>query len=261
VKVGFIQFNPLFGKVEKNIETVESLMDGIVCDLLVLPELFSTGYTFSSRKEVGKYAETVPHGRTLKFLRRIAREKNMAVVGGFVERDGNKFFNSALLVVQNGNYFIYRKKHLFFKEKEYFDMSFEHFQVFPVGDGVKVGLIICFDWIFPESIRKLALLGAQIICHSANLVMPYCQDAMITRALENRVFIITSNRTGIENRKNQENRFTGMSQVISPQGRILVRADEKNAVSDVVALDPDIALDKNITPLNNVLEDRRDDIY
>lgn len=261
MKVGFVQFNPLFGKVEENIKTVESLLDGLVCDLLVFPELFSSGYTFSSRREVEKYAEPVPYGKTLKFLRRVASERNMTIVGGFVEKDGNKLFNSSLLALKNGDYFIYRKKHLFFKEKEYFDTSYEHFQVFTVGDGIKVGLIICFDWIFPESIRQLAISGAQVICHPANLVMPYCQDAMITRALENRVFIITSNRTGMESRKDGENRFTGMSQIISPQGRILVRANEKSAVADVVDIDPDLALDKNITPLNNVIKDRRDDIY
>lgn len=261
MKVGFIQFNPLFGEVDRNIETVDSIIDNIVCDLMVLPELFSTGYTFNSRNEVRKYGETVPHGKTLKFLRKVADEKKMAVVGGFVEKEGDKLFNSSMLALRDGSYFIYRKKHLFFKEKEYFDTSNEHFEIFTVGNGIKIGLIICFDWIFPESIRELAISGAQIICHSANLVMPYCQDAMITRALENRIFIITSNRTGIERRKDEENRFTGMSQIISPQGRILVRANEKNTISEVVDIDPDIALDKNITPLNNVLEDRRDDIY
>jgi len=76
-------------------------------------------------------------------------------------------------------------------------------------------MMICFDWFFPESARTLALKGAQLILHPSNLVMPYCQDAMITRSIENRVFSITSNRIGREGGYN----FTGKSQIVSFDGK------------------------------------------
>lgn len=261
MKIGFLQFNPFFGKVDENLIKVETLINKVRCDLLVLPELFNTGYTFKSKDEVLKLSESVPSGKTIRFLERISSEKNMSIVGGFVERNGKKVYNSSILYCENGEYYVYRKKHLYRYEKNYFDTSNEPYRVFTIKNGVKIGLIVCFDWIFPEVIRKLSLLGAQIICHSANLVMPYCQDAMITRALENRVFIITANRTGIEKRGRFYNGFTGMSQIVSPEGRILSKAGEGDELVSVVNINASVALNKFITPLNNIFDDRQIDMY
>ena len=84
--------------------------------------------------------------------------------------------------------------------------------------------MICFDWFFPETARSLALLGADIIAHPANLVLPYCQKAMITRCLENRVFAVTANRIGQEKRGEDDFQFTGASQIISYDGKVLSSA-------------------------------------
>jgi predicted amidohydrolase len=94
---------------------------------------------------------------------------------------------------------------LFFGEKScneealWFCPGDRDFPVFDIGP-CKIGIMICFDWFFPESMRILSLKGADVICHSANLVLPFCQDAMVTRCLENHVFAITANRIGMENR-------------------------------------------------------------
>ena len=261
MKIGYLQFNPVFGKVDENLEKAENLIGNTNCDLLVLPELFSTGYTFKSNAEVRKFSEVVPDGKTIRFLERISAERRMSVVGGFVERNKKKVYNSSILFHKNGEYCIYRKKHLYRYEKSFFDNAYEPYEVVSIADGVKVGLVICFDWFFPEVIRKLALLGAQIICHSANLVMSYCQNAMVTRALENRVFIITANRTGVEKRGRFENWFTGMSQIVTPEGRILSRAGEEEETVSTIDINPDTALNKSLNPLNNIFEDIRRDIY
>ena len=73
------------------------------------------------------------------------------------------------------------------------------FQVWDIGLA-KIGVMICFDWYYPESARTLALMGAEIICHPSNLVLPNSPDSMPVRCLENRVFAITSNRIGTEAR-------------------------------------------------------------
>lgn len=261
MRVGFLQFDPIFGKVKENLAKVEAMIQPLRCDLLVLPELFNTGYTFTTKKELLALAEVVPGGKTFQFLQSIAREKKMAICGGFAERVKKRVYNSLLLVFANGTYSVYRKKHLYGSEKMLFNKAYESYQIVSLKNGVKVGLIICFDWIFPEAIRKLALLGAQIICHSANLVLPFCQDAMITRALENRVFVVTANRVGIEKRDRIVNRFTGLSQVISPEGRILTRAGETEEIVSVVVINPKAALQKNVNSLNNLFKDRRKDLY
>ncbi len=261
MKIGFLQFGPVFGEVEANLRKVRKLIGDTSCDVLVLPELFSTGYTFRNRSELRAVSETVPKGRTVQFLREVSSEKKMAIVGGFPERVGRKVYNASLLCLPGGRFHLYRKKHLYHFEKKLFSVAHDPFEPFPVNGGVKLGLLICFDWIFPEAMRTLSLSGAHIICHSANLVLSYCQDAMITRALENRVFIITANRTGTEKRGRFTHRFTGMSQVVSPEGRILTRADEREEVLSVVRINPRAAKNKNITPLNNIIRDRRKALY
>jgi len=121
--------------------------------------------------------------------------------------------------------------------------------------------MICFDWMFPESMRSLALQGSQIICHSANLVMPYCQAAMVTRCLENGVFTITANRVGHDHRGGQSLHFTGQSQIIDPRGRVIARAGKLMEEVLVRDIDPGLADDKWLNPANHLLNDRRPALY
>ena len=109
--------------------------------------------------------------------------------------------------------------------------------------------------------RTLALSGAQIIAHPANLVLPYCQAAMLTRSLENRVFTATANRIGSEMLGAKRLTFTGKSQITSPRGELLgqLKADRPGIL--VRDIDPTEALDKSLTPLNDIFEDRRPEIY
>ena len=122
-------------------------------------------------------------------------------------------------------------------------------------------MMICFDWIFPEVARTIALKGAKIICHPANLVMTYCQDAMVTRALENGVFTITANRTGKEIKKDKELYFTGMSEIVNPKSKILHKGSPDKEEVVIIEIEPSEASDKNINPLNNLFTDRREEFY
>jgi len=181
-------------------------------------------------------------------------------VAGIPERGGDGLYNSAVLVSPDRSFKVYRKAHLFREEKSFFRAGDTPFEVHQIG-GANVGTIICWDWIYPESIRVLSLKGAQIICQPANLVLPYCQDAMVTRAIENRVFIVTANRTGEEARGGKQLKFTGRSQIVSPKGEILTRAGEDGDEVQVVDIDPEAASDKYATDLNNLFEDRRVELY
>src|SRR5208283_623449 len=135
-------------------------------DLLVLPELFNTGYNFRSRRELAKVAEPIPKGPTTQMIREFSKREGTMIVAGIAERKGHGFYNSAV-VVKGGKYLgTYRKVHLFYNEKRFFKPGNE-FKVFG-----KIGVMICFDWIFPESARTLMLKGAEVVAHPSNLVMP-----------------------------------------------------------------------------------------
>jgi predicted amidohydrolase len=121
--------------------------------------------------------------------------------------------------------------------------------------------MICYDWIFPESMRVLALKGAEVVCHPANLVLPFCQDAMITRCLENRVFAVTANRTGTEQRGNRTFRYTGRSQITGPGANILCRAGADTEETGVVNMDVALARNKRLNSFNDLFGDRRVSFY
>ncbi|MFU8774057.1 MAG: nitrilase-related carbon-nitrogen hydrolase, partial [Anaerolineales bacterium] len=97
--------------------------------------------------------------------------------------------------------------------------------------------------------------------HPANLVLPYCQDAMITRSIENRVLTITANRIGREKLGKDHLQFTGSSQMTSPKGEILYRGPIKKATVHITNIDPEQAHNKRISTTNDLFNDRRTEYY
>ncbi len=271
MKIGYLQFNPELYKTDVNASKVREMLeaDKNCFDLLVLPELASSGYFFSSKADAASASEEIPDGKFCRTLIDISKNRNAFIVSGICERARNKhsddkLYNSAILVLPSGEIKTYRKVHLFLEEKLWFTPGDTGLNVFEIsGDfgKVNVGMMICFDWIFPEAARTLALKGAQIIAHPSNLVLQYCQKAMFTRAIENRIFTITANRIGTENNNGKELYFTGASVIVDTKGNYLsTGSDDKEEIS-IVDIDPSEALDKNITIANNIFEDRRTDLY
>ena len=261
-RVGFVQNNPVFAEVQKNLGRVESLLAGHDADLFVLPELFATGYQFKDMDESRSLAELVPGGVTTSMLTSISKNTNTFIVAGLAEIDGDKVYNSAVVTGPDGYIGKYRKLHLFDTEKACFLPGDLPLQVFDIG-GAKAGVMICFDWRFPETARTLALMGADLIAHPSNLVLTHCPQAMITRCLENRIFAVTADRVGMENRldNNEPLNFMGQSQVIDPNGNILYRASMKDEEVHVVQLDLSMARDKCLNQQNHIFKDRRTNHY
>ena len=259
--VGLYQSSPTFGDVKRNVDDAIEALSRASMDLVVLPELFNTGYQFISKEELASLAEEIPDGFTCKSMIDLARQKKMHIVFGMAERDNDKLYNSAVLVGPNGFIGHYRKTHLFFEEKYFFEPGDTGFRVWDIGQA-KIGIMICFDWIFPESARILALKGAQIVCHPANLVLPYCQYAMPVRCLENRIFSITANRVGTEQRRQEPPlTYTGRSIIVDPLANVLAQLDDTEVGTANVEIDPEKASDKKITEYNHVFDDRRPELY
>jgi predicted amidohydrolase len=258
MRTAIVQTNPVFGDLEGNISQALSLMSMVPADLYVLPELFATCYNFLNAAETSAFAEE-PQGRTFQRMHDFAKVRQCHLVYGFAEK-ADKIYNSAALVGPNGLVGVYRKVHLYAKENELFSPGNFGFPVFDLPIG-KIGIMICFDWVYPESARTLAINGAQIIAHPSNLVMPYCPDAMVTRCLENRIFAATANRIGAEDRGGLNLRYIGNSEIVSPNGEILVRLHEDECKAAAMDIDVSAANNKKINPYNDLLAGRREDQY
>lgn len=257
MRVGYVQFEPRVGDPDGNRETVrQALAVAPEADLLVLPELANSGYRFRDVEESRALAEPVD-GPFVQMLRATAAARRVALVAGLAERDGDQVYNSAVLVRPDGTLDLYRKLHLFLDEKDHFLPGNLGLPVFAVGP-VRVGLLVCFDWQFPETWRTLALRGADLVCHPSNLVLPgLAQRAVPVHALLNRLFVITTNRIGREH----DLTFTGRSIIVGPRGQLLAEAAETQAETRVVEIDPQEARDKSVTRRNDLLADRRPEHY
>jgi predicted amidohydrolase len=257
MKAGFLQFQPQLGDLNANIARIGELLDHASdADLMVLPELASSGYHFESREQALELAEETHKSIYVDFLVSQAKKHNLFLVSGINERDKDKLYNSSVLVSANGLLGKYRKMHLFMNEKNNFEPGNSGLPVFDLGI-CKAGMLICFDWIFPEVWRILSLKGADVICHPSNLLLPYAQQAVPVHGLMNRTFNITANRTGTE----RGITFTGQSIISDPTGKVLKKASADKDEIMIAELDLNLARNKRITPANHVFDDRRPEEY
>ena len=120
MRVGFFQFTPRFGEVSNNLDKVVETLDRADADLIVLPELFASGYQFVSQQEAITLSESVPDGPTTQRLIDLAKRRRMVIVAGLAERAGTACYNSAVVVGPSGFIGCYRKTHLFFEETLFF---------------------------------------------------------------------------------------------------------------------------------------------
>ena len=224
MRVGFYQSDVTPGDRQANLDRVARAVSPVSFDLLVLTELFTTGYTFASRAEAARLAERVPSGPTTAALTELARAKQAYLVGTIVESDGSRLFNTAVVIGPHGFVGRHRKVHLPDAERRTFDAApQEDDALFDLG-GVRVGVVICFESWFPERCRRLALAGADMLCHPANFGGTMSPAVIRTRAIENMVFTVTANRIGAEGTGEHAARFRGESLIVDPEGTVLLQA-------------------------------------
>jgi nitrilase len=225
-------------------------------DLLVVPELFLTGYAIGA-EAVGRLAEPVG-GAGITEARRIAAETGIALVFGYPERDGAQVYNAAVAIGADGAVLAsYRKTHLFGDvDRAQFSAGAAAPGVFEIG-GLKAGLMICYDVEFPEAVRTLALRGADLAIVPTALMQPFdvvARTIVPARAYENQMFVAYANRCGREAPFD----YCGLSCVVGPDGSELARAGRGE---ELVFADLDRAALKRSRQLNPYLRDRRPDLY
>lgn len=262
IKVAVVQFTPEHGCKASNLRAIAGLLEGVKADLIVLPELCTTGYFFTSRGELAPLAEGV-QGASARMFGEASVKKQAIIVAGIAESAGNTLYNSVFVFRPDAREpLVYRKSHLFYKETLVFEPGNTGFPV--VRDrrlDVSVGIMLCYDWRFPEVSRCLALEGADIIACPSNLVTDAWMRVMPARAIENKVYVAVANRAGAETNGNETLEFRGKSALYDPWGEPVVLAEAEGDKVLLADIDPSLARDKRFNDRNDIFRDRRPELY
>jgi predicted amidohydrolase len=267
VRIACEQLTPRVGDLEANrASSVAAIREAVAhgAEVVVLPELVTSGYVFASREEaasVAIHADDPLLGEWAAEIAHVPGGRGI-VVGGFCERgDDDKLYNSAAMVSPAGVQAVYRKVHLWDREKLFFERGDQPPPALDTAVG-RIGVLICYDLEFPEMPRMLALQGAELIAVPTNWPRgkwpsgehpPEVVIAMAT-ARANRVFIACCDRTGTE--RGQE--WTAGTAIVDESGWVRATADSGPAVAEV---DLTAARTKALTELADVIGDRRPELY
>ncbi|CAN5390865.1 carbon-nitrogen hydrolase [soil metagenome] len=252
MRCSVLQFTPVFRDVDANTTAIVQLIASTKSDVIILPELATSGYFFTSRDEAAVYAEPVD-GDHMQAITRAAQENGRVVVCGFAERDADALYNSAIIAAPDMPTRTYRKTHLFYKERFCFNEGNTGFVVVNIPHlDLHLGTMICYDWRFPEAARTLALQGADLIAVPSNLVTELWPRVMPTRAIENKVYVAVANREGSEENGGEVVSFNGRSMIYGYNGDELGRDAE---------IDPVQTRTKSFNAINDIFTDRRPEFY
>jgi predicted amidohydrolase len=266
MKIACCQFAPIYCDVEKNLDIMRNMLLAADAELCVFPELATTGYFFRSRDQVDSLAESL-QGNMIKSLQAMAMESGKAVITGFLEESQGYYYNSSIAIDCDGRVAgHYRKVHLFYYEKNVFttgDLGFPVFALKTESAQIKAGMMICYDWRFPEAARVLAIHGAEVIAVPSNIVTTtgMLHTTLATRAFENKVALAFADRVGIESNGHETLTFRGESALIDLNGQILTKASADRQQIIVADLDLERTRSKRINEYNDIFDDRVPDAY
>lgn len=267
MRIATVQMDVMLGDVDRNLSAIEDRFRESVANgakLVVFPECAITGYCFESLEEALPFTQPIP-GPATERLTLLCAELDAFVVFGMLEQDGERTFNTAVLLGPAGVLGSYRKAHLpFLGVDQHVDEGDQPFAVHEAGD-VMVGMNICYDSAFPEASRCLTLLGADLIALPTNWPPgAECVAAHVlnTRAMENAVYFAAANRVGEE----RGFRFIGHSRICGPDGSTLATSNDDSETILYADVDPEKSRNKRVVReagrhAIDRLADRRPDLY
>jgi omega-amidase len=248
----------VFGDPEKNYQSAERLIENAMIDkpdIIVLPELWTTGYDLTRLDEIGD-KEAV---QTIEFLRKAAKKYHVHFIGGSVANREETGVKNTLLIINKEGRLVhqYSKLHLF-------KLMDEHIYL---EAGSKKGLFqlenfqfagaICYDIRFPEWIRAHTSVGAEALFVVAEWPAPrlsHWRSLLIARAIENQCYVIACNRSG----QDPKNLFAGHSLIIDPWGEVIAEAGEKEEILSAVI---DMTLVQEVRKQIPIFTDRKPEFY
>lgn len=268
MKAACIQMNISLCLKHENLKHALSMAEEAVskeAELLVFPEVFSTGFCY---EQIGEVAETIS-GPTIESLRDFSKEHNCIIAGSMIEkRESNPNsehrdipvppqFNLGFCLESGKLVGTHRKTHLYGPEKEHFAHGNRISPIKLEKHDLSIGLIICNELRYPEVSRKLALEGADILVSSAEIPDFFGHSWKIislARALENELPHVACTRAG----KDKYSNYFGCSFIADAWGRMLAEAGEKECVL-IGEIDMEEA--KEMRRTTSIFEGRRPELY
>ena len=237
MKIALIQSDLYWEDALKNRNNFESKMNQIdsEVDLIVLPEMFSTGFTMNALA----MAETI-NGETILWMKSVAKQRNCAVTGSLIITENNQYYNRMLFVFPSGEIHYYNKRHLFTLAGE--DKTYTAGTEKIVIDylGWKICLQVCYDLRFPVFARNVENYDLLLYVANWPKVRTNAWDILLkARAVENLSYVLGVNRVGLD-ANNYEH--IGHSQVVDFLGNYILEPQETEGVF-IVELDKNVMLE------------------
>ena len=265
-RVTCCQISLSIGDTTGNRTTARTAIEAAARDgaqIVVLPELATSGYVFADRAELASLAET-RDGPAITEWANLAEAFDLTIVGGFPEAAGDEVYNSAAVVDPSGLRGVYRKAHLWDFENAVFDRGQDLPLLVDTAHG-RIGVMICYDIEFPEWVRAVALEGADLLCAPVNWPLlprpdgerPTEQVRVLAGAGMNRMPIAVCDRTGVE--RGQD--WVGGSVITDADGYPMAMAEYGTASRITADVDLEQSRVKRFNENNDVHGDRRTDLY
>ena len=241
LRVAACQIDPQLGEVEANLARISrSVADAAAGAVLaVLPEAAVTGYAFASLDEGRAVARRAGVGAA-KVIAGLAETHRMTVICGTLEAHGEEVFNAALMATPDGRRHTYRKMHLPFLGIDRYATPGPDAPSVVEVDGLRIGILICYDLRFPEAARMCALDGADLIALPTNWPVGVDFHPGIfapARAAENHCYLLAADRVGTERGVT----FIGRSSLFDFDGHQLAVASDDREELLVGEIDPEAA--------------------
>lgn len=226
MKAALLQYSPEWEDKNRNkLKIMSMLYKSPPMNLLILPELTLTGFTMNS----SKFCEPI-FGESFKFFSEVAKEFNCDVIGGMIEKDIDKIFNTLLHLDSSGELQAkYRKIHPFSYSDEDKNYNRGINSVITSVKGLQTGLSICYDLRFPELYRLYGKSRIDIIVNIANWPdtrIEHWRTLLKARAIENQCYVIGVNRVGDDPKLH----YNGYSCVYDPMGNELISSKDEEKI-------------------------------
>ena len=267
LKITIIQSELHWEKVDDNLNMFSTKIDSVIgdTDIIVLPEMFNTGFSMQSEK----LAETM-EGKTVNWMKTQAKKTNAVIVGSLIIKDppllrgaGGVFYNRLIWMHPNGDYYTYDKRHLFRMANEHEHFSAGQERLIVEYKGFKICPLVCYDLRFPvwsrnqelsvDSVQfsdedchtersRSAAEGQQttnvydILIYIAN--WPAARKApwsklLEARAIENQCYVVGVNRVGSDGK---EIAYSGNSVVVNPKGEVISSISENEDAIETITI-------------------------